>query len=104
VGAPRQRGLAERQPLQLRHARLDHEPPAAGQMGGGVLEARRPAVLRGQVEDRVEDQLDERELALDARCRHVACQRVDPLGLRLGGQAREHGLGFVDPPTMRTPR
>ena len=46
------------------------------------------AVLGDQVEDRVEDQVDERELAVDARRRHVADHGVDPLGsgLRRAGE------------------
>jgi hypothetical protein len=41
-------------------------------MGGGVREARDLSVLRSQVEDRVEHDVDERERAVDLRDRHVA--------------------------------
>ena len=95
VGSPRQHGLPERQPLELRHARLDHEPPAGSQMRGGVLEARHLAVLRDQVEDRVEHEVDERELAVDARGRHVPDDGLDPVGAGLLAQAIQHRLRVV---------
>ncbi len=68
---------------------LDHESPAAAQMRRRVREARDLAVLRGQVEDRVEDEIDERELAVDARRRHVAGGRLDrsARASRAGGPA-----------------
>ena len=103
VRPPRQHGLAERQPLQLRHPRLDHEPPAALQMRGGVREARDLAVLRVQVEDRVEDEVDDRELAVDARRRHVpdmAATRSAP-----GFSRSRASISFeLSIPATRTPR
>jgi hypothetical protein len=95
VGAPGEDGLAEWEPLELGHARFDHEPPAGAEVRRGVLEARDLAVLRGQIEDRVEHQEDEREVAFDARRRHVAGHGVDPLGAGLVAQPRQHRLGVV---------
>jgi hypothetical protein len=65
-------------------------------MRGRVLEARELTVLRDQVEDRVEDQVDERELAVDARRRHVSDHGLDPVGSGLLAQASQHGLRVVD--------
>jgi hypothetical protein len=65
------------------------------QVRRGVGEARDLTVLRGQVEDRVEDEEDEREVAVDARGGHVADDGLDPLGPRLVAQARQHRLGVV---------
>ena len=86
----------ERQPLQVGHARLDHEPAAALEMRGGVLEARDLRVLRDQVEDRVEDEVDERELPVDAGRREVADRDVDLVASRLRAQPRHHRLRAVD--------
>jgi hypothetical protein len=65
-------------------------------MPRGVLEAGDLAVLRRQVEDRVEDEVDERELAVDTRRRHVAGDGLDPLRSRLRGEAGQHRPGAVD--------
>jgi hypothetical protein len=65
-------------------------------MRGGVLEARDLRVLGHEVRDRVEHQVDERELAVDAGAREVAERDLDVLGARLGAQPGEHRLGVVD--------
>ena len=83
--------------MQLRHPRLDHESPTAAQMGRGVLEAGDLGVLRGQVEDHVEDEVDVREIAVHARGRHVAGDGLNPLGAGLLGQTGQHRLRAVDP-------
>src|SRR4051812_40757962 len=103
VGAPGQDGLAERKPLQLGNARLDDEAPARRQMCRRVLEAGDLAVLRGQVEDRVEDEVDEREVAVHARRGHVAARasiRSAPgFSRRRASMASELSM-----PATRTPR
>ena len=65
-------------------------------MGGGVLEARHLRVLRDQVEDRVEHQVDERELSVQAGCREVSDGYFDVLGSGLGAQAGHHSFRVVD--------
>ena len=88
--------LADRELLECGDAELDHEMPAGAEVRGGVLEARHLRVLRGQVADRVEDEVDERELPVDAGRGHVSGHGLDVLGAGLVAQAREHRLGAVD--------
>lgn len=58
--------------LRIWDADLDHEAAAWHEVAGGVLEARDLRILGGQVVDRVEDDVDERECSFDASRRHVA--------------------------------
>jgi hypothetical protein len=83
IGAEGDDGLADREVLEVGHAGLDHEPPAAPEVGGGVLEAGDLGVLGDQVEDGVEDQVDEGELPGDPGGGEVAdrqLQRSAPPG------------------------
>ncbi len=66
-------------------------------MGGGVLEAGDLRVLGRQVPDRVEDQVREREGAVDLRRREVTDRDPDVLGTRLLAQPGDHRLRHVDP-------
>src|SRR6266545_1918959 len=96
IGAEGDDGLADREVLEVRHARLDHEPPSAAQLRRGVLEARNLLVLRDQVEDRVEHQVDERELSADTGCGEVTDRHLDVLAPGLGAQPSHHGFGAID--------
>src|SRR4029453_6750995 len=76
---------------------MDHESPTAGEVRGGVLEARNLCVLRDEVEDRVEHEVHDRELAVDAGGGEVTDRDLD---IRRGGllaQAGDHVHGVVDP-------
>ena len=77
-----------------RDAHLDDERPARLEMRGGVREARDLSLLRRQVEDRVEDDVDERERPVDLRRRHVADRDLDLV--RLLPQLRDHVRREVD--------
>ncbi len=85
-----------REPLEIGQHHLDHEAPARLEVRGRVLEARDLRVLRGQVHDRVEDEVGDREASLDRRRREVADRDADRLGARLGLQPRDHRLREVD--------
>jgi hypothetical protein len=63
---------------------------------GGVPEARDLLLLRDQVKDRVEHQIDHRELALHAGCREVTDGHVDCLASRLGAQPTHRRFRVVD--------
>lgn len=76
-----QKPVAARQPLQLGRHDLDDELPARLEVRGGILEARDLSRLRAEIEDRVVDDVGERERALDpSRC-HVADLHRDRIGL-----------------------
>jgi len=66
-------------------------------MGGGVAEARDLEVLRGEVRDRVEHEIDEPEGAVDPCRRDVADRHVDLVGVRLRPELGNHRLGQIDP-------
>src|SRR5438067_5205379 len=57
---------------ELRDADLDHEAAAWLEVCRHVLETRHLRVLRRQVVDRVEDEIGQRELAVDPRGREIA--------------------------------
>jgi len=89
--------LARREPPQLGHADLDHEAAARLEVGRDVAEAGHLLGLRGQVVDRVEDEVSERERAVDPRCGKVADRHRDRLAAELLAQPRDHRLRKVDP-------
>ena len=89
--------LARGKRPQSRHADLDHEAAARLEVRGDVLEARDLRVLRRQVADRVEDDVRERERAVDLRRREVADRDLDLLPAGLLAQLGDHRLGEVDP-------
>ena len=96
--------LARREPLEVGHAVLDDERASGGEVPGRVLKARDLFVLRDQVEDRVEDEVDERELSVDGRRREVAdgrrrARRPPGLSRSLATIASEASI-----PSTRTPR
>ena len=88
--------LARRQPLELRDADLDHEASAGLEVRGGVLEAGHLIVLRGQVVDRVVDQVGERELARHLGGGEVAQRDLDPVGAGLRPELLHHLAREVD--------
>src|SRR6476661_9187016 len=88
--------LARRQPLELGDADLDHEAPAGPQVRRGVLKAGHLIVLRGQVVDRVVDQVGERELARYVGGGEVAERDLDPVGAGLGPELLHHLAREVD--------
>ncbi len=90
------RRLAGRQPLELRDADLDHETSAGPEVRGGVLEAGHLIVLRGQVVDRVVDQVGQRELARHPGGGEVAQRDLDPIGAGLGPELLHHLAREVD--------
>jgi len=96
IGAEGDDGLADREVLEVGHAGLDHEPPSAPEVGGGVLEAGDLGVLGDQVEDGVEDQVDEGELPVDPGAGEVADRHLEVLAPGLGPQPGHHRLGAVD--------
>lgn len=60
------------------------------------MEARDLVVLRGQVADRVEDEVDERELPVDAHGGEVADRRHDLLRARFLAELGDHRFREVD--------
>src|SRR5215831_2138496 len=88
--------LPGREPAQLRNVNFDDEAATGRQVGGDVAEAGHLRFLRGQVHDRVEDQVRERERPLGPRGREVADRHADLCAARLGAQPGDHGLGQVD--------
>src|SRR5262245_47985868 len=97
-GGERERahGLAGRKSLQLWHADLDHEVAARVDVRRNVLEACHLRVLAGEVVDRVEDEVGEREAAVGARRREVSDRDGDLAAARLGAQTLDHGSREVD--------
>ena len=73
-------------------------------MGGGVLEARDLLVLRRQVPDRVEDEVGERERAVDARGREVADRDLDLAPAPGFARSRATIASDRSMPATRTPR
>jgi len=89
--------LARRQPPQLGHADLDHEAASGLEVRRDVTEAGHLLGLRRQVVDRVEDEVGERERAVEAGGGEVADRHGDPLAAGLLAQPRDHRLREVDP-------
>jgi hypothetical protein len=77
-------------------ADLDDEAASGLEVRGGIGEARHLRVLGRQVADRVEDEVDQRERALDERGREVADRdgQLRPAGLR--SQLGDHVRREVD--------
>src|SRR3954466_12488343 len=73
-------GLAGRKPPQTWYEHLDDEAAARLEMGCGILKAGDLLVLRRQVHDRVRDEVNDRERAVDRRCREVADRDADLVG------------------------
>src|SRR3954454_13865719 len=69
---------------------------------GDVLEARHLRVLGGQVVDRVEDEVGERERAPGARRREVTDHDRKVGASRLRAQARDHGAREIDAVDLHT--
>ncbi len=82
------------EPLPVVHADLHHQAASGRKMPRRVLEHRNLSVLRGDVVDRVEDDVGERERPLHSRGRHVA--DLDPDLVRLRSQLRDHVRREVD--------
>ena len=61
AGVEHAEGVAGWEPPQFRHHDLDHETAAGLEVRGGVPEAGHLCVLRREIPDRVEDEVDERE-------------------------------------------
>ena len=70
--------------------------PPGSRCAAAFSEARDLRVLRGQVHDRVEDEVGDREAALDRGRREIADRDADLLGAGLGLQPRHHRLREVD--------
>ena len=87
-----------------RNADLDDERTAWVEMGSSVLEARDLGVLRRQVHDRVEDDVDEREASVDPRRCEVADRHRDLAAARLGAEFRDHVRREIDPVHGHTAR
>ena len=66
-------------------------------MPGSVPEAGNLLFLRDQVEDRVEDEVDEREPSVDTGRRKVTDGDIDLLASRLGAQLGDHRFRGIDP-------
>src|SRR5712691_1263741 len=66
-------------------------------MPGSVLEAGNLLILRDQVEDRVENEVDQRELSVDTGRGKVADGDIDLLASRLAAQPRHHRFRRIDP-------
>ena len=93
---PGQHVLPGREPAQLGNPALDDEAAAGPQMAGGVAEAGDLRVLAGQVHDRVEHQVGQREGAVHRGGGDVADGDRDSLAAGLGAQPGHHGPGQVD--------
>jgi len=86
--------VEDRERLTVPRPDLDHEHALRREVRRRIREHRDLAVLRHDVVDRVEDDVGERELAVDARVRHVADRDRDRVGLL--PQLRDHVGGEVD--------
>ena len=75
---------------------LEDEDAVVGQVFGGVLEASDLVVLREQIADRVEDQVDEAVPPSGADAGHVADGHLDVRAARLVAHAVDHVLGDLD--------
>ncbi len=93
---PGQHGLPGREPAQVGHPDLDDEAAAGFEVIRGGAEAGRLGVLGGQVHDRVEDQVHQRERAVDPGGGEVADGDADGVAAGLGAQPGHHGPGQVD--------
>ncbi len=89
--------LARGKRPQSGNADLDHEAAARPEVRCNVLEARDLRVLGRQVADRVEDDVRERERAVDLRRREVADCDLDLLAAGFFVQLGDHLCGEVDP-------
>jgi hypothetical protein len=83
---------------EVRNERLDDEGAAVGKVRGDVLEAVDLCLLCLQGEERAEDDIDQRELALDCYVGEVADVDRDAVSAWLRAKARDHLLRGVDPP------
>ena len=105
IGADVERahGLTRREPLELRDAHLDHEAATRLEVRRDVLEAGDLLVLRGQVVDRVEDEVGDGERTLDGGRREITDRDADRIAARPGAQPRHHRVGEVDALDRDTP-
>lgn len=94
--------LSWRKLAQRRYARLHDEASFGSEMPGRVAEALDLRVLREEISDRVEDEIDERELPVHARGRHVSDDDGDAARLLL--QDSGHGSRVFDPGHVHAPR
>jgi hypothetical protein len=92
----RAKAFARRQSAQVRHPDLDDEAPTRFEVSGGVGEAGDLIVLRGQVHDRVEQQIDEPKGARYPFGGEVADRRAHAVGAGLGAQPIDHRRRQVD--------
>ena len=84
------------QPAKPGHGTFDHEPTAWTELTRRVLEAGHLFVLSREVHNRVEDQVDERELDIESRRSHVAFYGADATTVRLCKQPGQHVGGQFD--------
>lgn len=88
--------LATRQTPKVRNANLDNEEAAWLQMDRRVGEARDLLLLRGEVSDGVENEVDKPERTLDTRASHVADRHTQVATPRLQAQLLDHRLRELD--------
>src|SRR5687768_14653968 len=95
--------LTRWQPLKFRNHHFDNEDTARAQMGGSVTEARDLSLLRGEVHDRVTDEVDELERPLDPRRGEVSDRDRNLIPARLLLQLRDHRAREIDPAGRHAP-
>src|SRR5919199_1353660 len=89
--------LAGRKPPKPRYDHLDDEAAAGLEMRRDVLKAGDLLVLRGEVHDRVGDEVRDRERAVHGRRGEVPDRDADLLRARLGAEPCHHRFRQVDP-------
>ncbi len=78
------------------HEHLDDEPSTRAQARRDVAEAPHLICLREKLEERVEDDEDQRELVLDRDVGHVADRHVDAVAAGFRVHLRDHRGRRVD--------
>src|SRR5438552_278216 len=89
--------LAALEAAGIGHERLDHEPTAGNELVGDALDAASLGVRVEEREERVVDDKDQREAAVDAEVGEVADRDRDLSATRLRPQPRHHRRAGVDP-------
>lgn len=88
--------LARRQTPEVRNANLDNETAAWLEVDCRIREASDLLLLRDEVSDGVENEVDKPERAVDARAGHVADRHLEVATPRLLTQLLDHGLRQLD--------
>src|SRR5215216_1117108 len=87
-----------------RHERLDDKCAVVGEMGGYVLETAHLVVLRQEVEQRVEHDVDQAVAVRDRHVGEVTDGHRNLVTARLGPESGDHGRRKIDAGETDAPR